>query len=339
MSSLAPLPSGSERLAALLASTPEDLRDAVRAAWTFASAARAASTTRAYRSSWEGFVAWCAGHNLPPMPASPQSLALYCSELAQAGRKWSTISRVAAAITAAHVAAGHPTQFRKDAMVHEVLSGIARTIGTAVTKKRPISAPELRKMIASAPTGPRGWRDKALLTVWWAGAFRRSEVMALDRCHVELLAEGMRVTVARSKTDQTGEGRVVGIAYSGGDVWCPVRLMQRWLTCLQHYGFDQGPIFRPISPSGQISETRLSDKGAARIVKAYAASVGIDPARVGGHSLRAGFVTAAARMGQPERNIMRQTGHKRMDTLKGYIRDANLFDEGNPSIGALDGRY
>ena len=55
------------------------------------------------------------------------------------------------------------------------------------------------------------------------------------------------------------------------------------------------------------------------------ATVGYDPARFGGHSLRAGFATAAARAGVPEAQIMAQTGHKSLPVLRGYIRRGSLF--------------
>jgi len=48
---------------------------------------------------------------------------------------------------------------------------------------------------------------RALLLIGFAGAFRRSELVALDVEDVEEVPEGLRVTIRRSKTDQEGRGR------------------------------------------------------------------------------------------------------------------------------------
>ena len=50
---------------------------------------------------------------------------------------------------------------------------------------------------------------------------------------------------------------------------------------------------------------------------------------ISGHSLRAGFVTSSAAEGVQEHVIMRQTGHKRIETLRRYIREEDLFQD-NP---------
>ena len=72
---------------------------------------------------------------------------------------------------------------------------------------------------------------------------------------------------------------------------------------------------------------RLSARDIARVVKRSAKAVGLDPTKLGGHSLRAGLATAAAKSGKSERAIMAQTGHRSPMMVRRYIRDANLFAE------------
>jgi site-specific recombinase XerD len=87
-----------------------------------------------------------------------------------------------------------------------------------------------------------------------------------------------------------------------------------------------GPIFRPILKGGWISKNRLSDRTVAEIVKAYANRAGIDPATVSVHSLRVGFLTSAAQRGASIFKMMDVSRHKSVDTVRGYVRDTELFD-------------
>jgi integrase len=63
------------------------------------------------------------------------------------------------------------------------------------------------------------------------------------------------------------------------------------------------------------------------VVKAAAKAAGLDPARYGGHSLRAGLATSAAAAGVTERAIMQQTGHRSVAMVRRYIRSGELFRE------------
>jgi site-specific recombinase XerD len=71
----------------------------------------------------------------------------------------------------------------------------------------------------------------------------------------------------------------------------------------------------------------LADDSAARVVKRYAQRVGLDPASYAGHSLRSGFLTSAAESGASIWKLSEVSRHKSLDTLRGYIRNADLFKE------------
>ena len=143
--------------------------------------------------------------------------------------------------------------------------------------------------------------------------------------------DGIEVTLRRSKTDQEGEGRKVGIPFGSAPATCPVRAVRAWIEAL---GAEDGPLFRVVSRSGDLLSQRASGRSVARAVKRAAARAGLDPARFSGHSLRAGLATSAAKAGKSERAIMKQTGHRSATMVRRYIRDADLFSE-NAAAGLL----
>jgi site-specific recombinase XerD len=295
--------------------------------------ARAANTRRAYRADWADFTAWCKSHGQIALPATPETVALYLTDLA-ARCKTSTLQRRLTAIAQAHQAAGHsphesPT---KHATVRAVWAGIRRAHGTAQEGKSPAVTADVRAMVATLSETFLGIRDRALLLLGFAGAFRRSELVGLDVRDLEFSRAGLVVTLRRSKTDQEGEGRKVGVPYGSHPETCPVRAVQDWLDVSN---LKEGPLFRSINRHEQIQPRRLSDKAVALVVKRTAKAAGLNPARYAGHSLRAGLATAAAMAGASERTIMAQTGHKSERMVRKYIRDGQLFRDNAAALVGL----
>jgi integrase len=179
-------------------------------------------------------------------------------------------------------------------------------------------------MVDASDAGLIGTRDRALILLGFAGAFRRSELVGLDVEDCVFGKDGLTVTLRRSKTDQTGEGRKIGIPYGSNPDTCPVRNVQAWLEIA---GATAGPLFRSINRHGQVQAGRLSGIDVARVVKKLAERAGLDAGKYAGHSLRAGHATAAAIAGASERSIMRQTGHRSVQMVRRYIRDGSLFRE------------
>jgi integrase len=140
--------------------------------------------------------------------------------------------------------------------------------------------------------------------------------------------DGLTVTLRRSKTDQEGVGRKIGIPYGSNPETCPVRSVQEWIEVA---ATGNGPLFRSITRHGQVPADRLSGIDVARVVKKLAQRAGLDPAKYAGHSLRAGHATSAAIAGATERSIMLQTGHRSVQMLRRYIRDGTLFRENSAS--------
>jgi len=306
-----------ETLRAALAVAKEQARD-------YAREAKAANTRRAYRADWADFTTWCIAHALTALPASPETVALYLAARA-ADRKPSTLARRLTSIAQAHTTAGHESPTAHPS-VRQVVAGIRRAKGTAQEGKAAAVTREVRAMCEALPPAPvlRRRRDAALLLVGFAGAFRRSELVALDVADVTWKMEGLEVIIRRGKTDQEGHGRKIGLPYGSTPTSCPVRALRAWLDAA---GIADGPIFRGITRHGQLLPGRLSDKGVARVVKRAAAAAGFDPTIYSGHSLRAGLATAAAQAGMSERSIMAQTGHKSIPMVRKYIRDGSLWRE------------
>ena len=299
---------------------PAALGPGLAAAIDLAKAEKAASTRKAYGTDFRIFKAWCDARGAPALPAAPETVAAYLAAHA-ASSKPSTLGRRVAAIRYAHRLASLETPTDSEG-VKATLRGIRRTFGTARNKKAPAVAAKMQRMAAMAPEGLAGQRDRALLLLGFAGAFRRSELVALDVADIEENETGLLVTLRRGKTDQEAIGRTIAIPR--GDVACPVKALRAWLEAA---AIDAGPIFRPIDKAGTVRTSRLTCRSVANFVKAYAARAGFDASTFSGHSLRSGFLTSAAAKGASIFKMIDQSGHKSVDTLRGYVRDAELFKD------------
>lgn len=282
--------------------------------------ARAENTVIANKSDWSMFEKWCRETDLVPLPATDQCIAIYLAYLASSGNKASTIRRKLSSIKGAHLAAGFadPTGVN----VKHVWAGIRRQHGTNENGKKPVEIELLKQMLREVPDNLRGVRDKAVLLIGFAGALRRSEIVALNIDDIALDPKGLIIQIRHSKTDPDSRGELVGIPYGQHKDTCPVQAYSQWLKVLNE---QKGPLFRPIDRHGNIRPTRLSDKAVSLIVKKYIDAVGLESNEYSGHSLRSGFATTAASLGKSERLIMKQTRHSSEKMVRRYIRMNSLF--------------
>src|SRR6266851_149795 len=308
-----------------------ELAEAAERVQDYAGRSKSAATIKAYATGWRDFLAFCQQRGASALPASDQTVAAYLAALADRGAKAATIARRLVVIAQAHKAADLPTP-TTSSLVRRVHAGIRRTIVTAQVGKAPALVADLRKMLGKLPAKRVGLRDRALLLVGFAGAFRRAELVSLDVTDIEVSAAGLIVTLRRSKTDQEGASRRLGIPFGSSAATCLVRALQAWLETAR---ITDGPVFRPLDRFQRVQSTRLSAERVALIVKRRAKAVGLDPARYAGHSLRAGLATSAAAAGASERVIMSQTGHRSAYVVRKYIREGSLFRENAASLAGL----
>ncbi len=282
----------------------------------------AEATRRAYLFDLAHFEQW--GGRIP---CEPNDLAAYLAESA-ATLAVATLVRRLAAIARAHQARGVPSPTRAE-VVRATLRGIRRRRGTAQREARPLLRDELFRTLDAIGDSMKDARDRSLLLIGFATGLRRSELVGLDVPDIETVSQGLVIHLRRSKTDQDGAGRKIGVPF-GRTRFCAVTALGLWR---ERSGIAEGPLFRPVDRNGRIATTRLSGEAISVIVKARVEAAGYDPARYSGHSLRAGLATSAAQAGVAPWRIRQTTGHASDAMLARYIRDGDMF-VGN-AAGAL----
>ncbi len=273
------------------------------------------NSRRAYCSDLNHFLAWGG-----TVPATPDMIAVYLAAHAELHAA-ATLARRLVSIGKAHTAQGLPSPTISE-LVRATLRGIRHIHGSAQRQVSPAIKDDVLAMV-SGLSGIKGFRDKALLLIGFAGAFRRSELVSLTVADTHQATQGLVIQLIRSKTDQEGRGRKIAIPYARGVV-CPVLALNAWLEVAK---LVEGPIFRAVNRHGVISDAAITPQVVAMVVKERAQAVGLDPAKYAGHSLRAGLVTSAAQLGVSSWKIRQQTGHKSDTMLARYIRDANIFTD------------
>jgi len=221
------------------------------------------------------------------------------------------------AISKAHKAGGYENPTRSE-LVRVTRRGIKRVIGIKQRQAAPLLKEDLHRVVDAMGERTKDIRDRALLLVGFYGAFRRSELVALDREDVEFLSSGVVIQIRRSKTDQYRIGRKISIPLGEGP-HCPVIALRCWLELT---AIEDGPIFRRVDRHGNVSLGRVSAEAVGIVVKQRMIAVGIDESDYSGHSLRAGFVTSAALSGVPTWVIRQKTRHASDATLNRYIRNS-----------------
>jgi integrase len=261
-------------------------------------------------------------------PASAQTVALYVTELA-ATRTVSTIRRRVVSIAQAHKNAEHKNPVA-DPHVREILKGIANWKGTAQRKKTALTGDHLHDVLLTLDTETlAGKRNKALLLLTFACAARRSEIAALNVEDLRFEKSGLVVTLCKSKTDQEGAGREIGVPFVANEGLCAVRAVKAWIEASK---IKSGALFRTFGLAGyglerKLTKNRLAGNDIARLVKRVTGNAGIS-GDFAAHSLRAGFITtAASTKGVSEVDIARVSGHRSVTILRGYVRRANVFTD------------
>jgi site-specific recombinase XerD len=193
--------------------TPVDVLLARARAYVTYSLAK--NTLDAYAADWKHFSAWCDEHKRRALPASPETILSYVVHLVDRYTV-ATIDRRLSSIGYYHKQARHglPTN---DPEVERTMRGIRRAKGIAPNGKAPILTPLLRQMVGALPDDLSGLRDKAMLQMGFAGAFRGSEIVALQVRDIQISDARLIITLRRSKTDQEGASLTKGIPIGTSD--------------------------------------------------------------------------------------------------------------------------
>lgn len=286
--------------------------------------ARAPATRRAYASDVRRFVYWCTERGMEAFPATTTTMLLHLLALVDGGRALATVERALISIGLAQVLAGGENP-RHAVEVREFMKGLRRRMRTVRKREAPpLMLDDLRRLVATQTMMTRiGVRNRALLVVGWFGAMRRSEIVGLNRTDVRVDHEGVVVVIRSSKTDQAGQGAIIGLPRRRDDL-CPAAALRAWLAVRED---DNPALF--VALDRRRHGQRLAPQGVERVMAIAAAAANVE-VHFTPHSLRAGFATQAARAGKPAHAIRRQTRHRSLAMLERYIREGEVF-VGNPA--------
>lgn len=275
------------------------------------------NTRRTYRAGWEQFEAFADRLGFPALPAPVEGVVLWIQHLAEEGYAPSTIETRLTAVTVRHENEGH-TPPTDDPRVRDVKARHRKASEHTTSKVKPILLKHLQAMRFDGSNEMKELRDRALLYIGFAGGFRRSEVASLRVEDVAKVDGGAVLHLRRSKTDQEGRGRRVPVPETVPALSVtPLQALRIWLDAAE---ITEGPIFRSVDRWGNVRDNALSGQAVYNVVKARMEAIGEDPTDYGAHSLRAGYVTQAYIDGIGEQETAQQTGHKKVETLRGYQR-------------------
>jgi site-specific recombinase XerD len=288
---------------------------------------KAYNTIRSYAADWNDFSDWCQDHKMTDLPAEPETIVNYINDLAD-NAKANTVSRRITAISENHIAAGlgrdNPAH---SGLVRNAMMAIRREKGTFQHGKAPILLETIHLLADCFDDNDIvSLRDRAVLFLGFAGAFRRSELVNVQLEDLTFSSEGVVIFIPQSKGDQLGHGNYIAIPYAPNPHFCAVHAIEQWVLAAQ---LQTGPLFRPFKKNKELRDVQLSDKSVALIVKKYIKKAGLNEANFAGHSLRRGFATSAAQHDIDALTIMRQTRHKSEKMVHRYIEQGNMFKE-NP---------
>jgi site-specific recombinase XerD len=287
--------------------------------------AHAAATRRAYQSDLKLFEAWCVEVGLTALPASQLTLERYLAHLAKAGRKASTIRRARSAIGMAHAHAGLPRP-DQHARIRALERGIGRTHGAHEEGAEPLMAEDVARIGALPARTALEVRDRALVLVGFAAAFRASDLVRLDVSDVRFTADELELTLRTSKEDPLNKGTLVRIARGGNPKTCPVQALRAWI---QRVGRPSGPLFRAVH-GAVVEHERLHPRAVTRAVQRAAMRAGIE-GDYSSHSLRAGLATSAYAQGARETDIRDHGRWQSLTSLARYIRLERIRQRPNPA--------
>ena len=303
------------------------------------------NTRTAYDKGWKCFQSFCSRRNKQPLSVTPDDVTDFLIEIATCPRQvsgnilsMSTVSLYACAINSRYNQIGllSPTQHPK---VKCVLRGLVRIKGSTCRRVRALRDDQIRMILDQCDMLKRNpqktlisLRDAAIISIGFAGALRRSEICNLTTHDIELINSAstiqttqykvarMYLHIRKSKTDQEGRGQRIPVV--DGKNLNPIKRLLDWMEASK---ISEGYLFQTMGRGGVLRGKQMHHSDIPRLVKHYAARIGLDPSEYAGHSLRSGFVTSAAIHHARLDKIMEITRHTNPATVMKYIRDVDSF--------------
>lgn len=290
------------------------------------SRSRAPRTTQLYESVYGDWERYCSLKGYSALPARPDEILEFLHERKR-DHSTSALSARKSAIVAAHRDARAaleeenrgPYKIDSDDKLKLGWKEILREKGNRHTPRAPLCSPELGRVLDQLPTTLEGTMNRAILLVGFACALRRSEIAALNRDDIEFTDTAMFVHIRRSKTDQSGQGVTLKAKRSGKGT-CPVAAMEKWIAdgkVAQALPDDDGKVPLFAHPRFK-TRNRIDPTLVYLVVKEYGRRAGLDPKRLGAHSLRRGFGTEVLRAKVPLPDSMEAMRHKTVGVHVGY---------------------
>jgi integrase len=285
---------------------------------TYIQAATSDNTRRAYQSDIRHFMDWGG-----VLPTTTETILHYLQQHATQLNPRTLVRRLTG-LKQWHLYQGFadPTAHP---LVRKTLKGIHYKQGTPKEKAAPLTLEILLQLANLLSQSQRliNLRNNALLQIGFFGAFRRSELVALQYEHIQWVPEGIEILIPRSKTDQTGEGQICAIPY-GDEILCPVNALKNWI---ENTNITCGAIFRRVSKDNQIQGQPITAQQWNAIFKSLIQTCGLpEPDSYSSHSLRRGFATTASKKGAAFGAIMQQGRWRHEGTVLGYIEEGKRFE-------------
>lgn len=252
-------------------------------------AAFAKETLRNYRQMTESFRSWCCDRAYcADPPVDPKVVAAYVDFLGGKVR-CTTIETRLWAISEMHRAAFQPSPCRHR-LVELALKGVKRTYGAWVRQAPPLCKAEVLRVIGKLGNSRLEIRDKAALWVATDSWCRASEIVAFKVGDLLRQDDGSSLLfVARSKTDQFGQGAFAFLSEAG------TLAVLEWIKLAELRSDD--PLLTKSQPNGQ--KRALDPATISRIIKRCTGR-----RDVSAHSMRVGGVHDAFRIGCDLSSIM-----------------------------------
>jgi hypothetical protein len=276
-----------------------------------------------FRRDWGGY-----------LPATASEVVAYITARAST-QKHATISQRLAMIARWHRHQNFPDP-TQDILVKQAMKGIRIKHPYLPKQARPMTLDELRVIVGALDversaaiqshdyiTAMRCSRDKALVLVGFWRAFRSDELssMSVERIIYDK-RKGMSIFLARSKTDKDARGMTFNVPALRE--LCPVQAYADWI---EESGLTEGPVFRRISSTGELSKRPFNPRSINAILRGIYTKAGINPRGISTHSPRRGFAHWAADNNWNTKGLMEYVGWKDIRNATKYMPSKHGFGD------------